>query len=120
MLLSTSDESAEDAEFESGVEGNKKQRYTTYYERIPENRKQAIKIHGVTCKACDFNFEKKYGSHGKDFIHVHHIKPISQFEKPKRINPETDLIPLCPNCHSMVHRFKSKTLSLEELKKIIQ
>lgn len=116
----TTDESAENAEFESGVEGNKKQRYTTYYERIPENRKQAIKIHGVTCKACDFNFEKKYGSLGKDFIHVHHIKPISQFEKPKKINPETDLIPLCPNCHSMVHRFKSKTLSLEELKEIIQ
>jgi len=116
----TTYESAENAEFESGVEGNKKQRYTTYYERIPENRKQAIKIHGVTCKACDFNFEKKYGSHGKDFIHVHHIKPVSQFEKPKKINPETDLIPLCPNCHSMVHRFKSKTLSLEELKKIIQ
>lgn len=111
---------AEEGEFESGVEGKKKQRYTTYYERLPENRKQAIKIHGVTCKACNFNFEKTYGAHGKDFIHVHHIKPVSQFEKPKKINPKTDLTVLCPNCHSMVHRYKNKTLSLDQLKNLIQ
>lgn len=49
-------ENDEVEEFESGIEGNKKQRYTTYYERLPENRRQAIKIHGVTCQACDFNF----------------------------------------------------------------
>lgn len=113
-------ENDEVEEFESGVEGNKKQRYTTYYERLPENRRQAIKIHGVTCKACNFNFEKTHGTHGKDFIHVHHIKPISQFEKPRKINPETDLTVLCPNCHSMVHRYKNKTLSVEELKKVIR
>ena len=111
----------EDAnEFESGVEGTQKQRYTTYYERLPENRNQAIKNHGVTCQACNFNFEKTYGTHGKDYIHVHHIKPVSQFEKPKKINPETDLTVLCPNCHSMVHRYKNKTLSLDQLKNLIQ
>lgn len=107
------------SEFESFVEGSKKQKFMTYYERIPENRKQAIKIHGCTCFGCGFNFEKTYGSHGKGFIHIHHIKPVSQFEKPQKVNPETDLIPLCPNCHAMIHRQRNKTLSFEELRALI-
>ena len=106
-------------EFESYAEGTKKKKYVTYYERRPENRKQAIKIHGMTCKGCNFNFEKHYGSQGKGFIHVHHIEPVSQLEKPKKINVKTDLTVLCPNCHAMVHRFRNKTLSIAELKKII-
>jgi len=118
------DESATDEtdadEFESYVEGNKKKKYVTYYERIPKNREQAIKIHGYICKGCKFNFEKTYGSHGKDFIHVHHIKPVSQFEKPQKVNPETDLTVVCPNCHAMIHRYKDKTLSMKELKNLIQ
>lgn len=114
-----SDNQLENNEFESYVEGTQKQKYVTYYERIPENRRQAVKIHGVTCKGCGFNFEKFYGSYGKDFIHIHHINPISELDEPRAINPETDLIPLCPNCHSMVHRLKNKTLSIEELKNII-
>lgn len=113
-------ENEKSEQLESGVEGNKKKRYTTYYERLPKNRKLAIKYHGVTCKACNFNFEKTYGEHGKDFIHVHHIEPISQFETPKKINPKTDLTVLCPNCHSMIHHYRDKTLSIEDLKKIIK
>ncbi len=115
----SSDNQSEIGEFESYVEGTQKQKYVTYYERIPENRRQAVKVHGVNCKGCSFNFEKFYGSHGKDFIHIHHINPISELDEPRAINPETDLIPLCPNCHSMIHRLKNKTLSIEELKNII-
>lgn len=115
----TAGENEEVNDFESYIEGSKKQKFVTYYERIPENRNQAIKIHGCTCFGCGFNFEKIYGSHGKGFIHIHHIKPVSQFEKPQKVNPETDLIPLCPNCHAMIHRNRNKTLSLEELKTLI-
>ena len=35
------------------------------------------------------------------------------------IDPKTDLICLCPNCHRMVHRYKDKVLTLEELKGIL-
>ena len=108
-----------ESENSSPIEGTKKTRYTAYYERHPIYRQQALDIHGYNCKACGFNFEKAYGNLGKDFIHVHHIKPVSE-SGPITINPVTDLIPLCPNCHSMVHRDKKHTLSVQDLMDIIE
>ena len=35
------------------------------------------------------------------------------------VNPATDLSVLCANCHSMIHRSKTSTLSIEELEAII-
>ncbi|MBR9867551.1 MAG: restriction endonuclease [Oceanospirillales bacterium] len=105
--------------FESAVEGNKKQLFVTTYERDPKLRKQAIAIHGVTCKGCNINFGKKYGPYAEGFIHIHHIIPISELGEAKQVNPETDLIPLCANCHAIIHRRRDKTLSVEELREMI-
>jgi hypothetical protein len=105
---------------ESFADGEKKSKFITYYERDRKNRAAAIRIHGYRCKGCDLLMDEKYGSHGKDFIHVHHIKPVSQFEMPKEIDPARDLTVLCPNCHAMVHKKRSATLSVEELRRIIQ
>lgn len=100
-------------------EGAKKQVYTTQYERNPRLREQAIRLHGLTCMACGFNFLQSYGDLGRGFIHVHHIKPLSSSEE-RFVNPKTDLIVLCPNCHSMIHRRKDIMLTLDELKKKIK
>ena len=79
----------------------------------------ALDIHGYNCMACKFNFESFYGEIGKHFIEVHHIIPLTEVGE-RETNPETDLIVLCANCHRMVHRRKSITLSLKELKKHIR
>ncbi len=100
------------------LEGKKKARYSSYYERNPFNRSKAIEIHGLECMVCGFNFEDTYGVLGKGFIHVHHNKPISE-SGPTRINPRTDMSVLCPNCHAMVHRKRESTLSLEELLRVL-
>ena len=50
------------------------------------------------------NFEQVYGELGKDYIEVHHLHPVSQGER--QVNPIEDLIPLCSNCHSMIHRLE--------------
>ena len=105
--------------FESGLEGKKTQVLTTKYERDPKLRLQAVLIHGESCAVCGFNFEEKYGEHGKGFIHIHHIKAISTAGGEIIVNPETDLIPLCANCHAMIHRRKDITLTIDELSKII-
>lgn len=105
---------------ESGTEGTSKSRFVTTYERSEKYRKQAIAIHGDTCKACNFNFGKAYGDYAEGYIHVHHIHPVSELDTPQNINPEKDLVPLCANCHSVVHRKKSNTLSIEALKKLIK
>lgn len=101
------------------IEGAKTMIYTTKYERDRNAREQVVNIHGTSCMACGFNFQRVYGDWGKDFIHVHHLKPISSYGGGQGVNPETDFIVLCPNCHAMVHRKRNNVLGLEELKKLI-
>lgn len=91
----------------------------TRYERNPVNRARAIEIHGTICKACGFDFEKVYGERGRGFIEVHHINPLFSIDKETDINPETDLIPVCSNCHRMIHRKKNTVLTIEELKLLL-
>ncbi|MFC1460592.1 HNH endonuclease [Microvirga arabica] len=44
---------------------------------------------------------------GQDFIHIHHKRPLSLAGGPTLIDPKTDLAPLCPNCHAIVHLGKT-------------
>lgn len=107
-------------EVESGrLEGKLKTYYGQRYERDATNRRKAIEIHGTTCKACGFDFEKVYGERGRNFIEVHHIKPL-HMTKEIRVNPETDLVPLCANCHRMIHRDPQHVLTIEELKQLLE
>ena len=70
--------------------------------------------------ACGFNFKDFYGERGSDYIEVHHILPLSQRNEEVTIDPSTDLVVLCANCHRMIHRKRNEILSLEELKTLIR
>jgi 5-methylcytosine-specific restriction protein A len=59
-----------------------------------------------------------YGDIGKGFIHVHHLKPVSQIGETYEVDPINDLRPVCPNCHAMLHR-PEETLTIEELKLMV-
>jgi predicted HNH restriction endonuclease len=111
--------SIEEEYVSSRIEGARKMIFSPRYERNPKNREDAIKLHGVTCMACGFNFREQYGDHGTDYIHVHHNQPLHSLDGPMEPDPQTDLEVVCPNCHAMIHRDKSHTLSLDELKKMI-
>ena len=100
-------------------EGRALQFYTTKYERNRANRTAAIKIHGTKCMACGFDFEETYGELGKSFIEVHHIKPLSSVNQEIVVNPETDLVCLCSNCHRMIHRRRALIMTITQLKSII-
>lgn len=102
-----------------GEEGSKKQYYVTRYERDPVKRAEAIYKHGCRCQACGFDFRAKYGELGRNFIEVHHVVPLSTLDEPVNVDAETDLVCLCSNCHRMIHRLKTKVLSVEELQKHI-
>lgn len=106
--------------FENNIlhEGSVKQIVVNKYERNPLARRLCIEHYGAFCHVCKFDFYKIYGELGKDFIHVHHIIPLSTINKDYVLDPIKDLIPICPNCHSMAHRRK-ETLSIAELKSII-
>ncbi len=78
----------------------------------------------IYCSACGFCFENKYGDIGKDYIEIHHEKPIFQFSDDDFdtfiSEAVTKLRPLCANCHRMIHRNRNRPLSIDELKTHIQ
>jgi 5-methylcytosine-specific restriction protein A len=89
-------------------------------ERNQSLSKRVKHLQGYICKACNFNFETRYGKIGKEFIEAHHIVPISSLDKAKiQLNPMKDFTVLCSNCHRMIHRIKP-TPTLEEFKKILK
>ena len=87
----------------------------TFYERNVNNRKMAIEYHGNACKICNFRTDKKYGKEHKDIIEVHHVIPVSEMGQGYVVDPHTDLVPLCPNCHSLVHK-KKPPFTIEEIR----
>lgn len=90
------------------------------YERSRKNRARAIAIHGALCAACGFDFNKVYGAdYARNFIEVHHYRSITELDG-EVVNPETDLIPLCANCHRMAHRLRGRVLTLEEIKRLLK
>lgn len=99
-------------------EGKSKKILVNSYERNPHARKKCIENYGLNCQVCDFNFEEKYGQLGKNFIHVHHVVDIASVGIEYSIDPINDLIPVCPNCHSMLHKRKP-AYTINELKKIM-
>lgn len=88
------------------------------YERSTEARKACLEHYGLSCKACDVNFGYVYGALGEGYIHVHHIKPIHQCGGEYILDPIKDLIPVCANCHAMLHR-RSEPLTVAELRAIL-
>ena len=100
---------------EPDVEGALMPSIITRRERSPRNRLACLRIHGHVCKGCGLEPGTVYGSAG-GIIEVHHLEPLSLKEQPQLYNPETDLVPLCPNCHRAVHTQKPHPLTLEELR----
>lgn len=99
---------------ENLIEGAKKTITVNIYERNAKARTECIKYWGIDCKVCGLNFEREYGDYGKGFIHVHHLTKISDIGMEYQIDPIKDLRPVCPNCHSMLHK-SNPPLTIEEL-----
>ena len=78
------------------VEGKPYVQYGIKYERNQALRNEAIKIHGI-----------------------HHLKPMFSIKREIKVNPQKDLVPLCSNCHKMIHRNTKKPLTIKELTKIV-
>lgn len=99
------------------TEGKSKDVLQTRYERNPEARKICLTHYGHSCNVCTFNFEHHFGEVGKGYIHVHHINQISEIGREYQVNPIEDLIPVCPNCHAIIHS-KRPAYTIEEIKEI--
>jgi len=85
------------------LEGALRLVYVNAYERNPAARTACIAHYGPTCVVCGFNFSVVYGPLSKGFIHVHHLKPLAEIAVKYEVDPITDLRPVCPNCHAIIH-----------------
>jgi hypothetical protein len=93
----------------SAFEGAERTRMVVH--RLRERRLRSAKIAAfkranggrLFCEVpgCGFCFEDTYGEAGRDFAHVHHLKPLA--ESDGAATTLDDLAVVCPNCHAMVH-----------------
>jgi 5-methylcytosine-specific restriction protein A len=105
--------------FDIGLpEGAQVQIIANKYERSPANRAACISHYGALCQVCSFHFGSFYGPIGQDFIEVHHKVPVSLMGGQYRVDPVKDLVPVCGNCHAMMHR-KNPPFSVDELKALL-
>ena len=100
---------------EQYIEGASKTISVNTYERNSDARAKCIEHYGYECAVCSFNFEKFYGEIGEKYIHVHHVIPLSETRKEYKLDPVKDLVPVCPNCHAIIHRTQP-ALTIEQLK----
>jgi predicted HNH restriction endonuclease len=100
------------------IEGKVSRSESKRYERNLKAREACIDHYGTRCQICGFDFGQQYGDLGEGFIHVHHIVPLHEKAghtgKEYEVDPEVDLKPVCPNCHSMIHR-GNLTRSMDEI-----
>ena len=99
-------------------EGAKTRIEVNRYERDRRNRAAALAIHGYACKACDLKLDEQYGVAAAGLIEVHHVTPVSEVGAGYIIDPRDDLVPLCPNCHSVAHR-RQPPYSVDELRQML-
>ena len=88
------------------------------YERNPLNRAACIMAHGSRCLVCGASLEDTYGPVASGYIQVHHLTRVADMGPDYVIHPSRDLIPVCPNCHAMMHR-RTPPYSPDELRDML-
>ena len=100
-----------------------KQKYVTHLRKerdgmlVRDAKTHWLQVQGNTirCSVCEFSFIEKYGEWGFGFIEAHHTTPLSELEEETDTTIH-DLVPICANCHRMIHRVRP-WLTVEELRK---
>lgn len=97
------------------TEGGLKEVILSIHERNPVARKKCIEYYGARCFICKMQFEERYGSLFAGLIHVHHRTPLQFQNEEYEVDPILDLIPVCPNCHMVLHSKKDGVYTPEEV-----
>jgi 5-methylcytosine-specific restriction protein A len=101
----------------SALEGTPTEVISRRYERRPVNREICLSVRGRRCYCCNMDFGEAYGPLADGYIEVHHTTPASEMGPGYKINPVTELVPICSNCHSAVH-LTIPARSVDEVKAI--
>ncbi len=113
-------------EIPHGREGAEVQVTSSQYERDPKLRRACVEYFvrqdgQLKCQVCDLDFSQRYGEIGRGFIHIHHKDPLGEGQGEREVDPIRDLVPVCPNCHAMLHKKSGKgAYTVKELKKMME
>lgn len=92
----------------------------TRFERDRSARDQCIRLCGTSCAICGMSFGRRYGPEMDDFIHVHHLIPLSEIREGYSVDPAQHLVPVCPNCHAVLHSTGGTVRSVEEVREMLR
>lgn len=74
----------------------------------------------LRCAVCSFDFQETYGERGAGYMEIHHRKPIFTYDEDDEAQTIHDalenLVPVCANCHRMLHRRQDDVWTVERLK----
>lgn len=74
----------------------------------------------IVCGCCGFDFSCYTPKYACNCIEIHHIKPLFQYadaDESKTIEEALkNLLPVCPNCHRVIHRHNIDAQGLDEFK----
>lgn len=89
------------------------------YERSAAARSKCILHYGCKCAVCDIILADIYGEIAQGYIHVHHLRQLSEINSEYQVDPIEDLRPICPNCHAIIHMSNSSR-TIEDIKTLIK
>lgn len=98
------------------IEGEALDRHVWVHKRDINLRDQCLEEKGKKCSICGFDPVAKYGVGFENIIEVHHKNPVSTGVRETTLN---DLIPVCPNCHRVLHSKVDGVYDPEDIKKIV-
>ena len=113
-LLASERQRSPEALFDGAIQRSQ----STRWERNREARRQCIEHFGTACQVCGLSFGRRYGVLGADFIEVHHSDRHARRQRRRQVDPTVDLVPVCSNCHRMLHR-REPPLGVRDLKKLM-
>ena len=88
------------------------------FERDRGAREECLCRFGYKCAVCDMSFGQRYGVEVDWLIHVHHIVPLSEIREGYRPDPVRDLVPICPNCHAVIHA-RGGTMTVNDVRAML-
>lgn len=90
-------------------------------DEIAYNKAKAacIEYYGAICDLCGFDYGYTYGEAFENQIEVHNIHSKDQVEVMESTDPIKDLIPVCHNCHGVIHS-QNPPISVEKMRQMIK
>jgi len=89
------------------------------YERSTVAREKCILHYGCKCSVCNAVLSDIYGEIAQGYIHVHHLRQLSEINERYQVDPIEDLRPVCPNCHVIIHT-SNPPYTIEQVKGFIE